>query len=482
MGLRIYNTLTGKKEDFTPIVPGRVNIYVCGVTVYDYCHMGHARSMIVFDVIVKYLRYLGYKVTYVRNFTDIDDKIIKRAKERGKDPKEIAQYFTKAFYEDMDSLGVERADIEPRATEHIPEMVSLIERIINKGYAYVVDGNVYFSVRRFKGYGGLSKRSLEEMMAGARVEVDPRKEHPLDFALWKKAKPGEPFWESPWGKGRPGWHIECSAMSMKYLGETFDIHGGGQDLIFPHHENEKAQSEAATDKPFVNYWIHHGFLTINQEKMSKSLKNFFTIREILSKFHPEAIRLFFLNHHYRSPVDFSDEKIKEATKALEKLYITLDRAKQILGEFRQERPDEAIRSKPLYKRLIELEGSFRSAMDDDFNTAKAIACLFDAIKEINLYLDKDEKEKGLIFEAVNKVKTLGNILGILRLEPRAFLTQGIDISVEEIEKLIAERAIARKRRDFKKADSIRERLAQSGIILEDTPHGTTWRVDYKRNL
>ena len=349
MGLRIYNTLTGKKEDFTPIVPGRVNIYVCGVTVYDYCHMGHARSMIVFDVIVKYLRYLGYKVTYVRNFTDIDDKIIKRAKERGKNPKEIAQYFTKAFYEDMDSLGIERADIEPKATEHIPEMVSLIERIINKGYAYVVDGNVYFSVRRFKGYGGLSKRSLEEMMAGARVEVDPRKEHPLDFALWKKAKPGEPFWESPWGKGRPGWHIECSAMSMKYLGETFDIHGGGQDLIFPHHENEKAQSEAATDKPFVNYWIHHGFLTINQEKMSKSLKNFFTIREILSKFHPEAIRLFFLNHHYRSPIDFSDEKIKEATKALEKLYITLDRAKQILGEFKKERPDEAIRSKPLYK-------------------------------------------------------------------------------------------------------------------------------------
>lgn len=481
MGLRIYNTLTGKKEEFIPLVPGKVNIYVCGVTVYDYCHMGHARSMIIFDVIVRYLRYLGYKVTYVRNFTDIDDKIINRAKAEQRDPKEIAQYFTKAFYEDMDSLGVARADIEPKATEHMPEMIALIEKILAKGYAYVVDGDVYFSVKKFKDYGRLSKRSLEEMMAGARVEIDQRKQHPLDFALWKGAKPGEPFWESPWGRGRPGWHIECSAMSMKYLGKTFDIHGGGQDLIFPHHENEKVQSETATEKPFVNYWIHHGFLTINQEKMSKSLKNFFTIREVVAKFHPEAIRLFFLNHHYRSPIDFSDDKIKEATRALEKLYITLDRIQQRLPAFKKSKPDKAINSEPLYQKLVEIEEAFKIAMDDDFNTAKALGHLFEAVREINIYLDKGEKEEAVLFEAIKKVKILGDILGILKLEPKSFLTQGISISVEEIEGLIAEREAARKRRDFEKADTIRDRLSKAGIILEDTPYGTKWRMSYKNS-
>lgn len=481
MDLRIYNTLTGKKEEFIPLVPGKVNIYVCGVTVYDYCHMGHARSMIIFDVIVRYLRYLGYKVTYVRNFTDIDDKIINRAKAEQRDPKEIAQYFTKAFYEDMDSLGAAHADIEPKATDHMPEMIALIEKILAKGYAYVVDGDVYFSVKKFKDYGRLSKRSLEEMMAGARVEIDQRKQHPLDFALWKGAKPGEPFWESPWGRGRPGWHIECSAMSMKYLGKTFDIHGGGQDLIFPHHENEKVQSETATEKPFVNYWIHHGFLTINQEKMSKSLKNFFTIREVVAKFHPEAIRLFFLNHHYRSPIDFSDDKIKEATRALEKLYITLDRIQQRLPAFKKSKPDKAINSEPLYQKLVEIEEAFKIAMDDDFNTAKALGHLFEAVREINIYLDKGEKEEAVLFEAIKKVKILGDILGILKLEPKSFLTQGISISVEEIEGLIAEREAARKRRDFEKADTIRDRLSKAGIILEDTPYGTKWRMSYKNS-
>lgn len=478
MGLRIYNTLTGKKEEFIPLVPGKVGVYVCGVTVYDYCHMGHARSMVIFDVIVKYLRYLGYKVTYVRNFTDIDDKIINRARLEQRDPKEIAQYFTKAFYKDMDSLGVASADIEPKATEHIPEMIALIEKILAKGYAYEVHGNVYFSIKSFKDYGRLSKRSLEEMMAGARVEVDQKKRHPLDFALWKRAKPNEPFWQSPWGRGRPGWHIECSAMSMKYLGETFDIHGGGQDLIFPHHENERAQSEAATEKPFVNYWIHHGFLTINQEKMSKSLKNFFTIREVVARFHPEAIRLFFLNHHYRSPIDFSDDKIKQATRALEKLYITLDKVQQKLPTFKKSRPNKAINSRPLYQKLIGIEESFKTAMNDDFNTAKALGCLFEAVREINTHLDKGEGGEAALFEAANKVKSLGNILGILKLKPRSFLTKGINISVEEIETLIAEREVARKTRDFKKADSIRDKLSKAGIILEDTPYGTKWRRGY----
>lgn len=481
MSLRIYNTLTGKKEEFIPLVPGKVNIYVCGVTVYDYCHMGHARSMIIFDVIVRYLRYLGYKVTYVRNFTDIDDKIIGRAKAEQRDPKEIAQYFTKAFYEDMDSLGVARADIEPKATEHIPEIISLIEKILAKGYAYVVDGNVYFSVKKFKDYGRLSKRSLEEMMAGARVEIDQKKQHPLDFALWKGAKPGEPFWESPWGRGRPGWHIECSAMSMKYLGKTLDIHGGGQDLIFPHHENERVQSETATEKPFVNYWIHHGFLTINQEKMSKSLKNFFTIREVVANFHPEAIRLFFLNHHYRSHIDFSDDKIEKATRALEKLYITLDRIQQRLPAFKKSKPNKTTNSKLLHQKLIETEEAFKTAMDDDFNTAKALGHLFEAVREINIYLDKGEKEEAVLFEAIKKVKILGDILGILKLEPKSFLTQGISISVEEIESLIAKREAARKRRDFEKADTIRDRLSKAGIILEDTPYGTKWRRGYKKS-
>ncbi len=475
MGLRIYNTLTGKKEEFIPLVSGKVNIYVCGITAYDYCHMGHARSMVIFDVIVRYLRYLGYKVTYVRNFTDIDDKIINRANAEGKDPKEIAQYFTKAFYEDMDSLGVGSADIEPKATEHIPDMIALIEKILAKGYAYEVNGNVYFSVKKFKDYGRLSKRSLEDMMAGARVEIDPKKQHPLDFALWKRAKPGEPFWESPWGRGRPGWHIECSAMSMKYLGKTFDIHGGGQDLIFPHHENERAQSEAATEKPFVNYWIHHGFLTINQEKMSKSLKNFFTIREVVAKFHPEAIRLFFLNHHYQSPIDFSDDRMKQATRALEKLYLTLDRAQQRLSTFKKSKSSKAINPDPLYQKLIEIGEAFKTAMDDDFNTAKALGCLFEAVREINIYLDKDGKEEAVLFEAIKKVKILGDILGILKLEPKSFLTQGISISVEKIESLIAEREVARKRKEFKKADSIRNKLSKAGIILEDTSYGTKWR-------
>ncbi len=476
MSLRVYNTLTRQKEEFSPLTPGKIGIYVCGITAYDYCHMGHARSAIVFDVIVKYLRYLGYDVTYVRNFTDVDDKIIRRANEEGKSATEIAEFYIKAFYEDMDALGVARADIEPRATEHISEMIALIGRLLEKGYAYVAEGDVYFSVEKFPRYGQLSKRNLEEMMAGARVEVDPKKRHPLDFALWKAAKPGEPWWESPWGKGRPGWHLECSAMSMKYLGETFDIHGGGQDLIFPHHENEIAQSEAATGKPFVRYWVHHGFLTINQEKMSKSLGNFFTIREVIAKYHPEAIRLFFLNHHYRSPVDFSDAALEEATNALEKVYLTFKRIQERGGEIKNPPPDEALKEEPLYQEITNVEESFKEAMNDDFNTALALGHIFGGIKAINVYLQQPEVNKGLLGWVAAKLKSLGGILGIFQCDPADFLTQGVSLSKEEIEALIAERAKARKRRDFKTADAIRDRLREAGVILEDTPTGTTWRV------
>ncbi len=473
--LYIYNTLTRQKEVFTPLKEGKIGIYVCGITAYDYCHMGHARSAIVFDVIVRYLRHLGYKVNFVRNFTDIDDKIINRANKEGKSASEIANFFIKAFYEDMDALGVGRADIEPRATEHIPEMIALIEQILKKGHGYVENGNVYFSVESFPRYGRLSGRNLDEMLAGARVEVDPHKRHPLDFALWKAAKPKEPWWESPWGKGRPGWHLECSAMSMKYLGETFDIHGGGQDLIFPHHENEIAQSEAATGKPFVRYWIHHGFLTINKEKMSKSLGNFFTIREVLAKYHPEAIRLFFLNHHYRSPVDFSDAALEEATNALERVYLTLKRAKEICGNT-EVVAEERITGEPLYKEITQVEKHFEEAMNDDFNTALALGYLFGGIRTLNKYLSQSSINKEVLVWAIKKTANLGNILGLFQSDPDSFLKQEMPLSVEEIEALIAERAEARKNRNFKKADAIRDRLKEVGIILEDTPQGTTWRV------
>ena len=323
MAIRVYNTLTGKKEDFVPLHEGKVGMYVCGVTVYDLCHIGHARSAIIFDILYRYFRYRGYEVTFVRNFTDIDDKIINRANQEGVDYKTIAERYIREFGMDIRGLGLEKATIEPRATDHIPEMIELVSGLIEKGYAYPGGGDVFFSVERFKEYGKLSKRNLEEMQAGARVEIDEKKKNPLDFVLWKGSKPGEPFWESPWGKGRPGWHIECSVMSMKYLGETFDIHGGGRDLVFPHHENEIAQSEGATGKPFARYWIHNGFININKEKMSKSLGNILTIKEVVKEWHPEVLRLFFLSSHYRSPLDYSEESLKEAKSGLDRFYTTL---------------------------------------------------------------------------------------------------------------------------------------------------------------
>ncbi len=326
MSIRIYNTLSGTKEDLVPMQPGSVRMYVCGPTVYDSCHIGHARSAVIFDVIARYLRARGFQVTYVRNFTDIDDKIIRRAAEQGVDPKALAEKYIREFHEDMDALKVESATVEPKATDHIPQILEVIRRLMEKGFAYAAEGEVFFSVDAFERYGRLSGRKLEEMEAGARVDVDPRKRNPFDFVLWKPAKPGEPAWESPWGPGRPGWHIECSAMSSAYLGETFDIHGGGKDLIFPHHENEIAQSEAAFGRPFVKYWVHNGFVNINQEKMSKSLGNFLLIRDLLKEFHPEALRLFLLSSHYRSPVDFTPQSMEEASAGLDKIYALLQRA------------------------------------------------------------------------------------------------------------------------------------------------------------
>jgi len=481
--MRVYNTLSGKKEDFVPLEPGRVRIYVCGVTVYDYCHIGHARSAVVFDVMRRYFRYKDFDVRYVRNFTDIDDKIIRRAKEEGIPWDEVARKYTEEYYRDMDALGVERADVEPRATEHIPEIIEMVRTLIDKGYAYEVDGDVYFEVRRFPGYGKLSKRSMDELVAGARVEVDERKRNPLDFALWKAAKEGEPAWDSPWGPGRPGWHIECSAMSIKHLGETFDIHGGGADLIFPHHENEIAQSEACTEKPFVRYWLHNGFITISKEKMSKSLGNFFTIREILDRFDPEVIRTFLLSTHYRSPIEFSEEQLLETEVSVNRFYSTVMRVEAYLGRM----PDKA-RSTAEEALLREMLGKFSArfeeAMEDDFNTALALGHMYELVREINRYLDSKpagEPARGLLTEGIEALRETGKVLNIFQRSPAQWhcsllRTKKLPLTEEEINRKLSERREARKARDWQKADRIRDELQEAGIILEDTLQGTVWRV------
>ncbi len=494
MSLTVYNTLTKTKEPFKPIESGKVKMYVCGVTVYDYCHIGHARNAIVFDVIYRYLKYRGYDVIYVRNFTDIDDKIIKRANDENTDYKTISERYINAFYEDMDPLGVLRPTIEPKATEHINDMIEIIKILMDKGIAYESEGDVYFSVEKFPKYGQLSGRNLEDMLAGARIEIDEKKKNPLDFALWKKSKPGEPWWDSPWGQGRPGWHIECSAMSYKYLGKTFDIHGGGKDLIFPHHENEIAQSEAAFGVKFVNYWLHNGFVNINNEKMSKSLGNFLTIRDVLERIHPEAIRLFVLSKHYRSPVDFSDENIMEAEKALEKLYLTVSEAEAKMPPYDQietNYPDKALMNidGELFEKLKNTPDLFTEAMDNDFNTAQAIGVIFDLRASFQKFLEKTgrKKLKGPSALMASKVlKTLtehANILGILERKPEVFWKEQqhlklklTGMSLEEVENLIQQREIARKEKKFDEADAIRDKLAAKGIRLEDTPQGTRWKV------
>ena len=474
--LRIYNSLTRKKEEFVPIEPGRVRMYVCGMTVYDLCHLGHARVMVVFDLVYRYLRERGYEVDYIRNITDIDDKIINRANERGENFADLTERYISAMHEDADALGILRPTQEPRATAHMDEILAMIQALVNKGHAYVAEnGDVYYAVASFDGYGRLSGKDPAELRAGARVEVGEAKLDPLDFALWKASKPEEPAWDSPWGAGRPGWHIECSAMSTACLGNHFDIHGGGADLQFPHHENEIAQSEAACGEPFVNLWMHNGFVRVNEEKMSKSLGNFFTVREILSRYRPEEVRYFILTSHYRSPLNYDDEHLDNARGALTRMYTALRGLPEV-----QAAGEEFFRER------------FHAAMDDDFNTPEAIAVLFDLVREINRVRSRDERSAAALGA---ELRYLGGVLGILQDDPDAYLKgkkvatmetgryehtdqdveMNIDLSDARIDELIAQRTAARKSKDWAEADRIRDQLQAAGILLEDGAGGTTWR-------
>jgi len=482
--MKIYNTLACGKEEFIPLSPGRVTIYACGVTVYDHCHIGHARSAVVFDIMRRYLNYKGLDVLYVRNFTDIDDKIINRAKQEGIAWDEVAQKYTGEYYTDMDMLGVKRADVEPKATDHIPEIIAIVQGLIQKGYAYESEGSVYFSVDRFHEYGKLSKRDKDDMVAGARVEVDERKKNPLDFVLWKQSKTGEPFWESPWGQGRPGWHIECTAMSIKHLGESFDIHGGGADLLFPHHENEIAQSEAFTGKPFARYWVHNGFITINKEKMSKSLGNFFTIKEVLNEFDPEVVRFFLLSTHYRSPIEFSDEQLREAESSVDRYYSTVIRMDDFLlkSESGEQEPS---RAGVLFGEFLAVFlHKFEEAMDDDFNTALAIGHIFELIRETNRFLDSKPsgaKSRELLAHAKALLLNVGSTLNIFNRPPREWYVSIMKIrktglTEQEIVEKINARLDARQRKDWHAADAIRKELEEKGIILEDKKDRTDWKV------
>ncbi len=474
MTLQIYNTPYKKKQPFVPVNGNNVGMYVCGVTVYDMCHIGHARSLIVFDVISRFLRKKGYNLTYVRNYTDVDDKIIARANSLGRSYKEIAEKYIDEFKIDMDILGVKPADVEPKATEHIAEIIDMVRMLEDKGLAYrAQDGSVYFSVSKFRGYGKLSGRRIEEMIAGARVDVEEQKQDPLDFALWKRSKDGEPWWDSPWSKGRPGWHIECSAMSTHFLGHTLDIHGGGRDLIFPHHENETAQSEGAFGAEFAKYWVHNGFVTIEGEKMSKSLGNFMTIRELTKEVHPEILRLLLISRHYRSPIDFSKDALHASQLALVRFYEMLDRVEK--SPLRQG-------ASPLGTVIKTFSENFDEAMCDDFNTAKVIAHLHDLTTEVNRILDNDP---AVVSDDIPRLKAamseVSEILGILEQDPAPFLEtikrsgiSDVGLSGDEIEGLIEQRNAARKARDFKKADEIRDMLKSRGIQLKDSSEGTTW--------
>jgi len=463
--MQIYNTMHRKKEELIPNVPGKISMYACGPTVYNFFHIGNARPFIVFDTLRRYLEYRGYEVTFVQNFTDIDDKMIKRANEEGITVKELGERFIKEYYTDADALGVERATVNPRATEHIPEIIKLVETLIEKGHAYAVEnGDVYFSVRSFPGYGKLSGQNIDDLENGASERIDPTelKRDPLDFALWKGEKPGEPSWDSPWGKGRPGWHIECSAMSMSILGNTFDIHGGGQDLIFPHHENEIAQSEAATGKPFANYWMHNGYINVDNQKMSKSLGNFFTVRDIAKEFDLEAVRMFMLSVHYRNPVNFSRELIQQAETALERLRTARERLEEA------QRVESTEQDAAFLAQIAEIQNRFDAAMDDDLNSADAIGVLFDLARASNTFVT--EPRGGAAIDAGKELfDKLTRVLGLLQHKKEAeFPQEALD--------LLEQRQAARKARDFKTADALRDRLRDMGFAIEDTPQGSKLRV------
>jgi len=474
MSLKVFNTLARRKEEFRPVTQGKVGIYVCGVTVYDRCHMGHARAAVAFDFIFRALEHLGFEVTYVRNFTDVDDKIISRAAEKGISCEELVEENIAAFYEDMDALYIRRPTHEPRATGHMAEMIKLIGELVEKGHAYQSDGDVFYAVRSFPEYGILSGKNIEELMEGARVEVSDKKRDPLDFALWKAAKPGEPKWPSPWGEGRPGWHIECSAMSRELLGMNFDFHGGGMDLIFPHHENEIAQSQGACGSRPVNYWLHNGFVNINREKMSKSLGNFFTIRDVLKKFDAEAVRLYLISTHYRSPIDFADPYLLEAERSLDRFYATALRAEELLGGERGKTPEK-------------ISDGLRKMLEDDFNSALVVALLNETATAVNSLCDgfsgKEREQTKTLADYYAALREIGGLLGIFQRKPSDYMEQTKEkrtaqkgITVAEIEQAIRDREQARAEKDYAKADAIRQKLAEKGVELKDSAAGTGWSV------
>jgi len=479
MTLRVYNTLTKRKEEFVPVEAGKVKMYVCGVTPYNHPHIGNARPFITWDVIKRYLEHRGFKVYHVQNFTDIDDKIINTAHAEGVTWDVIANRYIASYFEVMDKLNIRRADIYPTVSEHIAEILTIVEGLVAKGYAYIVDGDVYYSIEKFDEYGKLSGRNIEDMQAGARVDVDERKHHPMDFALWKSAKPGEPAWDSPWGKGRPGWHIECSAMALKYLGNSFDFHGGGSDLIFPHHENEIAQSEAFVEgkQPFVRYWLHNGFITVNEEKMSKSLGNFFLVKDILEHYSPDVLRFFVLSTHYRSPLDFSDERLSEAQRSLERLRTAVENSND-LGKM--ENVIFEAENNHLQTVATQARQDFYTAMDDDFNTALAIGVMFGLAKEINVYYSAvmagKEKYNLQAYSAVRDVYfMMAEVLGILVQERQDKLDGGQELIGQLMDIIIGIRQDARLSKNWAIADKVRDSLGAVGIILEDSPQGVRWK-------
>jgi len=465
----VYNTLTKRKEPFHPLRPGEVRIYVCGPTVYDYIHIGNARSFVAFDVVRRYLEYKGFKVKFVSNITDVDDKTIRRAKELNITQQQLGELYTEAYFEDLKALRVKKADVNPRATQHIGEMIALIEKLIEKGYAYVVEGNVYYDVTKFPEYGKLSGVKVESLIKGARVEVDPNKRNPADFALWKSRKPGEPFWYSPWGPGRPGWHIECSVMSSIYLGETFDIHAGGKDLIFPHHENEIAQSEAASGKPLARYWLHNEWLTINGEKMSKSLGNYITVREAVSKYGAQTLRMFLISAHYRSPIDFNERTIEQARRNLEKIRSSIQAFRRL-----RELETQVEGEKELLAHVEDLRRRFEEAMDDDFNTPKALAAIFDFISELNEFTGSREgvsrETKGRVLKVIEEL-----LDGVLGIETKVEEKEVQGLSPKLVELILEVRNVLRRRRDYETADFIRSKLEELGFVIEDSASGTRWK-------